>query len=436
MSLMKIKKIVFFLFIAAFSNNLMEYSIVYAMEASESSSSEEGEKTLHVKRQADKSGLEKHRSKKRRRDEERKEPSSSSSSSQSEQVYSVPTYDATFKYVMSDPRILMSFLNTFILDAKITSVAPKTTHLTPLSEDTRVRNFLYNAKQLGSKIKTFLNKRQMKEEEFALCYRQHLIKGGGTFVVDFFASLQDLEGLLPPRKRNSQVDVICKLDDGTYALVEVQVVPQNFSDQQALSYASYIYSQQMKEGNVWDSFKKVICINILSGGPQSTKWEEKTRVTRYTFKDPEGNELEDGIEIFQYPLYHPNLRQIPPELEEKSQKNAYLDWINFLEHAQDMTEDEVAQGVMTLEVKQAYQKVKLLPPEVVRDNRRQDEEQFSLSTRQTAALLEKGRKEGTLRLLVKLLKDGVITSKKFQEETRMTLEDAMNRLKEMRPNDE
>ena len=67
------------------------------------------------------------------------------------------------------------------------------------------------------------------------------------------------------QERNSQLDILCKLDNGDYVAVEIQVVKYNYWDNRALTYISSLYGNQLRRGDKWEDLKKVIGINILGG---------------------------------------------------------------------------------------------------------------------------------------------------------------------------
>ena len=67
------------------------------------------------------------------------------------------------------------------------------------------------------------------------------------------------------QERNSQLDILCKLDNEDYVAVEIQVVKYNYWDNRALAYISSLYGNQLRRGDKWEDLKKVIGINILGG---------------------------------------------------------------------------------------------------------------------------------------------------------------------------
>ncbi len=92
---------------------------------------------------------------------------------QSPQIFAIPTYDAAFKYILSDTEICASFLKAFIPDHKVEQV------------------------QL---LDTYLNSYGEKKDAFVVL----------TGLAEHYAELQ--QAFLQPQC-NSQVDIICKVDD-------------------------------------------------------------------------------------------------------------------------------------------------------------------------------------------------------------------------------
>ena len=89
--------------------------------------------------------------------------------------------------------------------------------------------------------------------------------------------------------KNSRLDVIAKLKDGTIVNIEVQTNISGFSDKRSLAYWSKLYLEQFKSGNDYKKANKTICIWILDGEvfdiPEyHSKWkigEEEIGVTEH-----------------------------------------------------------------------------------------------------------------------------------------------------------
>ena len=186
------------------------------------------------------------------------------------QVYAIPTYDATFKYLLSDEEICLSFLQAFLPDQKIRRVRMQDQHLRPFKEFQKMRTLINDRK-----IKRFVNKVNMLDDEekknITVTLWDHgeaqTLTHGDKFVVNLAQNYGDLLITYPKPERNSQVDILCRLGDGSHAIVEVQVLPEDYWDQRALAYAARVYGRQLSSGESWEDIRKVICINILGGFP-------------------------------------------------------------------------------------------------------------------------------------------------------------------------
>lgn len=337
----------------------------------------------------------------------------------SSQVYAIPTYDATFKYLMSDPEICISFLRAFVPDENIIAIKALDVHLRPFKEYQKARTFVNhdNSKKVVKKVKELLEEKEVADERFFISFKnkhtgdENEISGSGEFIKGLAGIYGDILRGYPLPQRNSQVDLLCEVDKNYYALVEVQVVPQDYWDKRALAYAANIYGRQLSEGQEWDKIKKVICINLLGGGSHNTAWPEKTGFTKLTFKDQDNTEIEEGIEILQYPLFYEQIREqteVAKRFSEEAKKE-YLEWIEFFEHAHNKREAEVMKQVETKAVRKAYERIKssLLPQEVKEAYLQQEEEIFAKYSQYTEYLKtqaeEKGRNREKIEIAKKLL---------------------------------
>lgn len=343
------------------------------------------------------------------------------------QVYATPTYDATFKYLMADRDICISFLRAFIPDENITSLEFLDEHLSPFKLYQQARTFLNdtNSKKVVKKINDLLEEREVKEDRFSISFtnahtpEEQEVFGGGEFIKGLAQIYGDILKGYPQPYRNSQVDLLCQIDRSYYALVEVQVIPQDYWDKRALAYAANIYGRQLSEGQGWDKIKKVICINLLGGGADNTRWSEITGFRQLTFKDQHNTEIEEGIEILQYPLFHDQIREESEVRKRYSEevKTEYIEWIDFFEKASSKKEDEVEEEVTSIAVKKAYERIKAsdLPVGVKEEYEQQEKELFAKYSRHTEYLKkqaeekgkEEGIKEGIRQTVINMIKQGI-----------------------------
>lgn len=260
---------------------------------------------------------------------------------ESSQIYAIPTYDATFKYIMADPEICLSVLQAFIPDENLISAKLQDTHLRPFKQYTKVRSIINDirSKKIMQKVNDLIKHEEAMEDDFQITYKKDeehtFIPNGGWMIKSFAEYYGDFLSGYPKPRRNSQVDYICQTNDGHYAFVEVQVIPEDFWDQRALAYAASIYGRQLKEGDEWGDINKVISVNILGGGLRNEKWNMKSSFRKYTFKDQDGHDIENGIEVLQYPLYHQSTRDEGLKLLKAEElKQSFMEWMDFFESAQ------------------------------------------------------------------------------------------------------
>lgn len=67
-------------------------------------------------------------------------------------------------------------------------------------------------------------------------------------VRQFMSHHSDLQRGMPSERYGGIMDCVCSLSSGEIALVEMQVVPQDYWDRRSLAYASSIYCRQLVKG--------------------------------------------------------------------------------------------------------------------------------------------------------------------------------------------
>lgn len=319
------------------------------------------------------------------------------------QVYAIPTFDATFKYVMSHNDVARSFLRSFALDSSISVVETLNEHLVPFKEFQMAREVVHDKKsqRFMAKMNQLLSEEEEREIEVSIgdgVQGRSLVRGGGRFIKSMASIYGDILKCYPKPSRNSQVDYVCLVDNSYYAIVEVQVVPYAFWDQRALVYAASLYARQLKEGDGFKNVKKVICINILGGANDKEGWKEDREFKHYSMKDQNNMILEKGIEILQYPLHREEtLRKALERIAAGPARIEFSEWWDFFEHAHKKSEETVAQ-LRTPEVREAYKLIKTttLPQEIWNQYIHQKEEMFEVYKEHTEKLVNRGREEGRM----------------------------------------
>jgi len=213
-----------------------------------------------------------------------------------------------------------------------------------------------------------------------------------SFLEALMGRFEEICYAFPKQKFDGVMDFACRLDNGEYALIEMQVIPQNYWDRRALAYLAAFYGNQLSRGEQWKHIRKVIGINILGGGKdEKVHWidalpEEYMR--HYKFEDQlngKKGRFIDGIELIQYSVMK------APTVDDQEKQ----DWLTFFKKAAYMTEEEVQATIKTEAVKQAFERAKIdrLPTDVLNAYEAEDKE-YDQYSQHTADLVSKGKTEG------------------------------------------
>jgi len=166
------------------------------------------------------------------------------------QIYGITTYDASFKYVLTEAAIRLSFLNTFVPHLKITSSTCLDEHMNATEELQILREIVHNSDT--SKVVNGL-----RENKFAVINESNEVNTNATvFLNNIIKYFDDIKFAFPEQKYNGKMDFSVQLSNGEYALVEMQVIPQNNWDNRALGYVAAFYGNQLRKGDKWAKLKK------------------------------------------------------------------------------------------------------------------------------------------------------------------------------------
>ncbi len=91
---------------------------------------------------------------------------------------------------------------------------------------------------------------------------KHMHKRFTKFVESILPRFDDLRRAFSKPAYDRTMDFVCKLSNGEYAMVEMQVVPYENWDCRALAYVAAFYGNQIRKGGNWKDIKRVIGINI------------------------------------------------------------------------------------------------------------------------------------------------------------------------------
>jgi predicted transposase/invertase (TIGR01784 family) len=243
-----------------------------------------------------------------------------------------------------------------------------------------------------------------------------------AFLSEIVGRFEEIRDSFPQPLYDGRMYFACQLNNGEYALVEMQVIPEDYWDRRAFAYVAAFYGNQLKKGGKWKNIRKVTGLNIL-GGRNGNKviWPDSPGqyMRHYMISDQlngKGNFI-DAIELIQY-----SIMDVP--LGDNQEKN---DWITFFKSAHDMTEEDVAAQIKTPAVLQAFELAKFnkLPDEVRKsyDEEGRNYDRYSQHTAEQIRMAEKsGKNEGKIEVARKLLAMN-LTMDQIEKATGLSSED-------------
>ena len=275
------------------------------------------------------------------------------------QTYAEPYYDPTMKLVFRNKPVLAEFISVFTENRYVTVLEFMDGYMNPLQAAGQAREFVNDGRfktlmgrvgrlerdQIKVQLRNLIRKRGAatildedaeapapnstieKEGDWKLC------SVGADFLYNCSRVFSDLRTYFPAPERNSQLDVICRISDKTIAMVEVQVIPENYWDARALYYASGVYFNQLRRGGQYEHLTKVISIQLLgTGNPISSPWKKtpKEYIRRYKFLDKVRGHALDQIELVQ--ICVPHLKKDRNDLD-APRALLWKEWTEFLKRA-------------------------------------------------------------------------------------------------------
>ena len=333
-----------------------------------------------------------------------------SSTSHQPQLYGIATYDALFKYVLSEDTIRPSFFHAFIPGLPIVSSKRLDDHMNPVQGLQLLRTFLHSKKTENVVKKITPDSGFEVNSKDSATQKLKRDEKATAFLHEMVSRFEDIKIAFPEARFDGTMDFVCRLENNSYALVEMQVIPHNYWDRRALAYVAAFYGNQLFKADEWKDIKKVMGINILGGGKENkAHWvDTPTQFVRHykvqeQLHNPAG--YIDGIELIQYSLMN------APKTSDDQEKQ---DWITFFKDGHSMTEEQVQQRVKTPEVLEAFKraKIKSLPAKVLAAYEAEDAEydRHSEHTEDIAQKREtKGREEGKIEILMGLIQKGKLT---------------------------
>ena len=304
------------------------------------------------------------------------------------QTFGIITYDALFKWVLSEDSIRPSFFHAFIPDIVVQSSERLDDHMNPLQELQLLRNMI-NDKETASLVASLKESERNVEVHIANSYHEKATQ----FLKNLLHHFDDIQYSFPKPRFDGTMDFVCKLDTGEYALIEMQIVPEEHWDQRALAYVAAFYGNQLKKRTPWKEIKKVIGLNILGGGKDgAAHWKDTPDQYMRHYKFQEQLHQENpprflkGIEIIQY-----SLANAPKNVDTQEQ----TDWLRLLKDAHNMTEEDVQRDIKTPAVLEAFKRAKLVNlPKIVKTNYEEEDLMFENLSGYMADERAKGKAEG------------------------------------------
>jgi predicted transposase/invertase (TIGR01784 family) len=324
-----------------------------------------------------------------------------SSASSSPQIYGIATYDALFKYVLSDDKIRPSFLQAFAPDLPIVSSERLDDHMNPVQQLQLLRNFLH-AEKTNDTVKKLTSVKNV-----------HVVHSAGkttptaddeptAFLHELLGRFDEIRSSFPEPRYNGTMDFVCQMKDGDYAMIEMQVIPQDYWDRRALAYVGAFYGNQLTRGGQFKHIRRVIGINILGGGKDNlVHWVDTPHqfIRHYKFQEQLNTPslYIDGIELIQY-----SIMNAPKTVDNQIQQ----DWITFFREGHHMTEADVKKRINTPDVLRAFERAKLhkMPAAVKADYMAEDKE-YDRYSQYTRTLVLEGEKAKAIDIAKKMLVD-------------------------------
>ena len=225
------------------------------------------------------------------------------------QVYGIATYDALFKYVLSDDNVRPSFFKAFIPGLSIVRSERLDDHMHPVQKLQLLRSFLHlndttdTVKRLSSDKTVYIGRKVKKGKKTV----DELDQEATDFLNKLLGHFEKIQAAFPEPRYNGTMDFVCELSTGEYTMVEMQVIPEDHWDRRALAYVGAFYGNQLMRGEHFKHIRKVIGINILGGGKNDLRhWSDTPNqyVRHYKIQEQLHTPARymDGIELIQYSI--------------------------------------------------------------------------------------------------------------------------------------
>jgi predicted transposase/invertase (TIGR01784 family) len=202
--------------------------------------------------------------------------------------------DTVAKYLLEDDFIRLNFIEVFA-GIKVESSQLLTDNLKTIDEYKALTEALsYFDQEKSKRLKKALTYRVLDENG-----KEHK---EGAMLLNWCDKNLDLLKKAVPSSRSNTVDILCKLQDGSFVTVEFQVESSDFFMQRALYYLTGVYRRQ-ERGEAYDNLKPVIAINLI-GRPTVASWKSHNFFKHFVFQDQCSGEKLNDLTLIQYSLSH------------------------------------------------------------------------------------------------------------------------------------
>jgi predicted transposase/invertase (TIGR01784 family) len=281
--------------------------------------------------------------------------------------YAQPTEDIAFKHLMHNDNVRNSFLSA-VLGQTVEESELLDLSLNPIREYKALRDVI-NGEGIIDLMKEVAEGRT--QFQVRNTKTKHNWSSLQKFLIEIATHYHQLIQALPSSERNTQLDLLCRTDDGLIN-VEIQVEPQDFWDIRILSHVCGLFQRQFPRSFQWTDLiddeaiagkvKRAIGVSIFEKAPDYKKtvhalpwyapkpWGENEvrRFYRLTEEnDPQA--IRPGIEFYDF-----NLGSIYPGNKELSGQPVELQqWLEFLAKAQYKIPKDI-EGVRDPALREAY----------------------------------------------------------------------------------
>ena len=325
-------------------------------------------------------------------------------------IFERPTRDEVFKHLMQDDQVRNNFIRCFTPHKDIVSSELYGNSLRPLKAHNNVLNILKMKDFEKFVDKSDRSRLKLPKGKFRKDRAFRAFKADLGLAKRFFARLRnDYENIkkILLDDKSGTCDVIAKLPNGDFVLIEVQVEEETCQDARFLAYLCTLYGIQLRVGESWNRLRSVVAVNILGKGIRDdvVMWHKSDHYKRHyqmidRLHSGDAPRMLPQVQLIQYSLGNlPNLN----EIEDPSERH----WLRFFASAH--FENEIPPDSPPI-IRQAYDIVRPehLPDSVKAAIVAEDKLILNMKDVFLQRGRQEGRQEGRIFFLNQLLADGTI----------------------------